>query len=86
MSGVCYILLPENFGEKSQSQKRNNPNGCIALAHGSAQFNSPAIKLVTPEVGKFILFPNYLLHTVYPFKGPGERRSFSFNADIIIEK
>ena len=86
MSGVCYILLPKDFGKKSQSQKRNNPNGCIALAHGSPQFNSPAIKLVTPEVGKFILFPNYLLHTVYPFKGPGERRSFSFNADVIIEK
>ena len=26
------------------------------------------------------------LHTVYPFYGPGERRSFSFNADIAIKK
>ncbi len=85
VSGVCYILLPKSFGEKAQTQKRNNPNGCIALSHGSAQFISPAIKLITPEIGKFIFFPNYLLHTVYPFKGPGERRSFSFNADVIVE-
>ncbi len=82
VSGVCYLLLPKDFGLKSQEKKRNNPNGYIALAHGSEQFNSPAIKLFSPTVGKFIFFPNYLLHTVYPFKGPGERRSFSFNADI----
>ena len=24
VSGVCYILLPKNFGGKSQNQKRNN--------------------------------------------------------------
>ncbi len=86
VSGVCYILLPKNFGEKSQNQKKNNPNGCIALSHGSAQFTSPAVKLITPEIGKFVFFPNYLLHTVYPFKGPGERRSFSFNADVVFNK
>ena len=26
------------------------------------------------------MFPSYLLHTVYPFLGDGERRSVSFNA------
>ena len=82
ISGVCYLILPENFGSKSQESKKNNPNGCIALSHGSEQFISPAIRLIKPTVGKFIFFPNYLLHTVYPFKGKGERRSFSFNADV----
>ena len=28
------------------------------------------------------MFPNYLFHTVYPFKGDQERRSVSFNATI----
>ena len=82
VSGVCYLLLPDDFGSKSQKSKRNNPNGHIALTHGSEQFISPAIRLIKPIVGKFIFFPNYLLHTVYPFKGNGERRSFSFNADV----
>jgi len=85
ISGVCYTMLPEKFGEKSQETKKKNPNGHIALVHGSEQFSSPALKVIEPEIGKFILFPNYLLHTVYPFKGPGERRSFSFNADVVIK-
>jgi hypothetical protein len=86
VSGVCYTLLPKSFGDKSQKNKKKNPNGCIALVHGSDQFLSNAIKLIEPKIGKFILFPNYMLHTVYPFKGSGERRSFSFNASIEYKK
>ena len=29
-----------------------------------------------------IIFPNNLMHTAYPFKVDGERRSFSFNLDL----
>ena len=36
----------------------------------------------TPKVGDMIFFPNYLMHTAYPFNVDGERRSFSFNIDI----
>ena len=36
--------------------------------------------LTSPEVGDMFMFPSYLLHTVYPFLGDGERRSVSFNA------
>jgi hypothetical protein len=35
--------------------------------------------LVKPEVGKLLMFPSTLLHTVYPFQGPDERRSLAFN-------
>jgi hypothetical protein len=35
-----------------------------------------------PKVGDVILFPNYLMHTAYPFSVKGERRSFSFNVEI----
>ena len=34
----------------------------------------------TPEPGKMTIFPSNLLHTVYPFQGPGERRSIAFNS------
>ena len=34
----------------------------------------------TPEPGKLAIFPSNLLHTVYPFQGPGERRSIAFNS------
>ena len=69
-----------------QNKDGINYNGQIELAHGVNVFNCQALELIKPEVGKFILFPNYMLHTVYPFYGPGERRSFSFNADIAIKK
>ena len=38
---------------------------------------------LVPSVGDFYFFPNYLMHTVFPFKGTEEeRRSISFNASI----
>ena len=86
ISGVCYTMLPKNFGKPPQNKEGTNFNGQIQLAHGANIFNCRALELIKPEVGKFILFPNYMLHTVYPFYGPGERRSFSFNADIAIKK
>ncbi len=46
-------------------------------------FLSQAIYNIEPKVGDFYFFPNYLLHTVYPFNGTNEeRRSISFNALI----
>ncbi len=41
--------------------------------------------LAQPKVRDFYLFPSYLMHTVYPFKTPGERRSFSLNINVKIE-
>jgi hypothetical protein len=38
---------------------------------------------IKPEVGDFYFFPNYLMHTVFPFNNSDEeRRSISFNATI----
>jgi hypothetical protein len=38
------------------------------------------------ELGVLYIFPSGLSHSVYPFRGKGERRSLSFNADIISQK
>ena len=46
-------------------------------------FLSHSTMNIVPKVGDFYLFPNYLMHTVYPFSGNDEeRRSISFNAVI----
>ena len=83
ISGVGYLKVPENFGSSPQSNKKTNPNGKLELIHGSKQFLSNSLFKVTPKVGEFYFFPNYLMHTVYPFKDSDEeRRSVSFNADI----
>ena len=35
---------------------------------------------IQPTSGLLVMFPSYLLHTVYPFIGEGERRCLPFNA------
>jgi len=46
-------------------------------------FLSPSTLDIVPSVGDFYFFPNYLMHTVFPFKDSNEeRRSISFNAKI----
>tara|TARA_B100001109_G_C18722970_1_gene408189 strand:- start:107 stop:751 length:645 start_codon:yes stop_codon:yes gene_type:complete len=83
ISGVGYLKLPNNFGETFQKNKTNNYNGKIALVHGAQMFNCNSTFNVQPKVGDFYFFPNYLLHTVYPFYNSNEeRRSISFNATI----
>ena len=83
ISGVGYLKLPDNYGKTVQSDKKNNYNGNLQLVHGSKNFLSPITLNIEPKVGDFYLFPNYLMHSVYPFKNKNaERRSISFNAYI----
>ena len=81
ISAAGYLKLPDNFGASKQ-EKVKNANGKINFVHGSHQFLSSPITTKMPEVGKIFLFPNYLMHSVNPFYGKGERRSVSFNANV----
>ena len=83
ISGVGYLKVPSNLGSTSQPDKKTNENGKLQLIFGSPNLFSKSTFLVKPEEGDFYLFPNYLMHTVYPFTGTDEeRRSVSFNAKI----
>ena len=83
VSGVGYLKVPSNLGETKQKNKEINRNGHIQFIHGSKMFLSSAILSVEPKVGDFYFFPNYLMHTVYPYeKCKDERRSVSFNAVV----
>lgn len=82
ISGAGYLKLPKDFGKSIQTEKSTNPNGYINFIHGSKQFLSNSIVTNKPELGDCYLFPNYLMHSVNPFYGEGERRSVSFNAFI----
>ena len=82
ISGVGYLKVPENFGESSQKSKKQNPNGKLEFIHGSKMFLCQSNVKITPKIGDFYLFPHYMMHNVYPFKGNGERRSMSFNVSI----
>jgi|TARA_Y100000310_G_scaffold343777_1_gene452970 hypothetical protein len=53
--------------------------GLFEFYHGSPQFTLDTKYPIKPEVGKFVMFPSWLQHTVYPFRGEGVRRSMAFN-------
>ena len=82
ISGVGYLKVPKSFGSVSEKKKIND-KGRLTFIHGSVNLFSKATYVIKPEVGDFYLFPNYLLHTVYPFTDTEEeRRSISFNAQL----
>jgi uncharacterized protein (TIGR02466 family) len=79
ISGVGYLKVPKFLNSKKINLKTN---GTIDFINGSKMFLSDSIYNHSPKVGDVLLFPNYLMHTVYPFTAKGERRSFSFNVEI----
>ena len=78
VSGVGYLKMPKFTTNK----KSLATNGTIDFINGNKMFLNNSIFNHKPRVGDVILFPNYLMHTAYPFTSKGERRSFSFNAEI----
>ena len=84
ISGAGFLRVPKHFGEYKQKKiRKNNPAGHLQLIHGSRMFLCNSTLTLKPEVGDFYFFPNYLMHTVFPFKNSNEeRRSISFNAYI----
>ena len=78
VSGVGYLKIPKFITNK----KSLTTNGTIDFINGNKMFLNNSIFNHNPRVGDVILFPNYLMHTAYPFTNKGERRSFSFNAEI----
>ena len=86
ISGVGYIKLPKNMTQnKDLKNKKIKTNGTIDFINGQKNFLSKSIYNVIPSTGALYLFPNYLMHTAYPFNINGERRSFSFNIKIIFK-
>ena len=87
LSGVGYLKLPRKMTtNKMVKNKKIKTNGTIDFINGQRGFLSKSIYNVIPKIGDMYLFPNYLMHTAYPFNVEGERRSFSFNAKLILKK
>lgn len=87
LSGVGYLKLPKNMTiNKEVKNKKIRTNGTIDFINGQKNFLSKSIYNVIPKIGDMYIFPNYLMHTAYPFNIEGERRSFSFNLKIIYQK
>ena len=87
LSGVGYLQIPKNMNQnKLVKNKKNKTNGTIDFINGQKNFLSKSIYNLNPKLGDLIIFPNYLMHTAYPFNVDSERRSFSFNIKISFKK
>ena len=87
LSGVGYLKVPKGMTKnKFLTNKKDKTNGTIDFINGQRGFLSRSIFNIIPKERDLIIFPNYLMHTAYPFNINAERRSFSFNAKIIFKK
>ena len=86
LSGVGYLKIPKGMiNNKMLKNKKIKTNGTIDFINGQRGFLNKSIYNVVPKVRNLIIFPNYLMHTAYPFNVDGERRSFSFNVKLILK-
>ena len=81
ISCVFYLKIPK-YTPRELPYKVSADGSIEFVSHaGGEEYNTfnKGCYLTNPEVGDLYMFPSYLLHTVYPFLGEGERRSVSFN-------
>ena len=93
ISTTAWTKVPPQIGAKATANtptyslynESGHSDGCITFQYGQVSVIDgnrlkPAQSFVmTPEVGKLLLFPSWLQHMVYPFKGEGERRTIASN-------
>ena len=81
LSSVMILKLPESFGVE-YSSAHTPQNGKLQIL-GSASGQFAAIDY-QPDLKErdFYVFPYDMRHAVYPFNGPGMRRSLAANMDV----
>ena len=91
MSFVLWTRVPENMRNDAATNLFDSSgylDGCIKFFNGPfaqrgpMQFRPPKVLDIVPEPGKFVIFPHWLNHTVYPFVADGERTTISGNVNL----
>jgi hypothetical protein len=101
LSSILYLMVPPVIAAKDAVADGGAPKLNMASGNcdGFTQFvwgatgmrdfsllRPPTQQYVKPEVGKLIVFPNWLLHRVEPFFGEGERRTLTCNMDVVFDE
>ena len=88
LSSVIYLKLPKGIGKFYEKELEDHYpiGGSIQFMQGDKQSLRSDTLTFRPEVGKMLIFPSWLKHSVYPFDADGERRSMSFNAYYVNKK
>ena len=88
LSGVIYLKIPKGMDKFYEKEMEDHypVSGMIQFMQGDKQNLRSDTLTFRPEVGKMIVFPSWLKHSVFPFYVDGERRSMSFNAYYVDKK
>ncbi|WP_298330483.1 putative 2OG-Fe(II) oxygenase [Asticcacaulis sp.] len=83
-SCVLFLRNPEGYEQEFQADKaRQHSVGCLQFIDSRTAIGVQNLFTVKPVVGDFYLWPSWMLHTVYPFRGEGIRRSMSANLSLV---
>ena len=81
LSSVMILNLPKSFGVEYSAADAPQNGKLQILGCSSGQFANVDYQ-PNVEIGDFYIFPYDVRHTVYPFNGPGTRRTLAANCDV----
>ena len=81
LSSVMILKLPESYGVEYSSAHQPQNGRLQILGSSSGQFSNVDYQPNTVE-RDFYIFPYDMRHCVYPFNGPGYRRTLAANCDV----
>ncbi len=81
LSSVMILKLPQSFGVEYSSKDVTQNGKLQILGSSSGQFSNVDYE---PNIKQrdFFIFPYDMRHCVYPFNGPGLRRTLAANCDV----
>ena len=81
LSSVMILKLPKSFGVEYSSEDHPQNGKLQILGTASGQFANVDYE-PRVAIGDFYIFPYDMRHCVYPFNGPGYRRTLAANCDV----
>ena len=95
LSSILWLKVPEQIANKTQAEAEKGIHHASGLLDGWTQFSwgtntsqdlyqlkEETDHAMQPKVGRYLIFPKWLNHEVFPFFGEGERRTFVANFNI----
>ncbi len=84
LSSVMILKLPKSFGVEYSASEAPQNGRLQILGYSSGQFAKIDYQPDIKE-GDFFIFPYDMRHCVYPFNGPGWRRTLAANMDVLYD-
>ena len=81
LSSVMILKLPQSFGVEYSSPHQPQ-NGRLQILGASSGYFANVDYQPNIQERDFYIFPYDMRHTVYPFNGPGMRRTLACNMDV----